>query len=74
MIVENTFATWNTWGLFTDLIKAMYKAELKTNTPQIIPKPKEKMMTSNDAITETMIIANRDKGNPKMIAVFLIFL
>tara|TARA_R100000789_G_C2888257_1_gene116649 strand:- start:169 stop:294 length:126 start_codon:yes stop_codon:yes gene_type:complete len=40
----------------------------------IIPKLKEKMMTRSEATMETIIIANRDKGNPKMIAVFLIFL
>jgi hypothetical protein len=52
----------------------MYKTELKRNTPLIIPKLKEKMTTRREAIMDTIISANRDKGNPKMIAFFLIFL
>ncbi|WP_262711330.1 hypothetical protein [Mariniflexile fucanivorans] len=40
----------------------------------ITPKLKEKMMTNNDARIETIIKANREMGNPKMTARFLMFL
>ncbi|MBO6590027.1 MAG: hypothetical protein JJ935_12050 [Muricauda sp.] len=47
---------------------------MKTNTPIIIPKLKEKMMMSNEAKTETIIKANREIGSPNMTALFLMFL
>ncbi|MEJ4089119.1 MULTISPECIES: hypothetical protein [Flavobacteriaceae] len=47
---------------------------MKTNTPIIIPKLKEKMMMSNEAKIETIIKANREMGSPKMTALFLMFL
>tara|TARA_R110002050_G_scaffold71771_4_gene154358 strand:+ start:3191 stop:3364 length:174 start_codon:yes stop_codon:yes gene_type:complete len=55
-------------------VRATYKAALKISMPMIIPKLKEKMMINNDAKTETIINANREIGNPKMTARFLIFL
>ena len=55
-------------------VKATYKAELKIRMPIINPKLKEKMMINNEARTETIIKANREMGNPKMTARFLMFL
>lgn len=52
----------------------MYKAVLKISMPIINPKLKEKMIINNDAKTETIIKANREIGNPKMTARFLMFL
>jgi hypothetical protein len=52
----------------------MYKAALKMATPIIIAKLNEKMMTINDASTDIIIKANREMGNPKMTARFLMFL
>ena len=55
-------------------VKATYKAELKMRIPIINPKLKEKMMINNDARIATIIKANREMGNPKMTACFLMFL
>jgi hypothetical protein len=55
-------------------VKVIYRAALKIRMPMIILKLKEKMMISNDAKTETIINANREMGNPKMTARFLMFL
>ncbi|WP_417359686.1 hypothetical protein [Galbibacter sp.] len=40
----------------------------------IIPKLKEKIMTNNEAMIETIIRANREMGSEKIIARFLMFL
>ena len=40
----------------------------------IIPKLNEKMMTNSETRIETIIRANREMGNPKITARFLIFL
>jgi hypothetical protein len=42
--------------------------------PTIIPKLKEKMITNSDVSIETIISANKETGNPKMIARFRMFL
>ena len=55
-------------------VKATYKAALKIRMLIIIAKLKEKMMINNDARIETIIKANREMGNPKMTARFLMFL
>ena len=55
-------------------VKATYRAALKIRMPIIIPKLKEKMMINNEARIETIIKANREMGNPKMTARFLMFL
>ncbi len=55
-------------------VKATYKAALKIRMLIIITKLKEKMMINNDARIETIIKANREIGNPKMTARFLMFL
>ena len=55
-------------------VNATYKDALKISMPIINPKLKEKMMINNDAKTETIIKANREMGNPKMTARFLMFL
>jgi len=60
--------------LWVILVKATYKAALKTSMPIIIVKLKEKMMTNSDARIETIIKANREIGSPKMTARFLMFL
>lgn len=44
------------------------------NTPIIITKPKEKIMTNKDAITAIIIMANSDMGSPNMTARFRMFL
>ncbi|WP_157136703.1 hypothetical protein [Galbibacter orientalis] len=74
MILGNAFAIWKSCGLPVIRVKAIYKAELKSNTPMIIPKLNEKMMTNSEARMETIIIAKRDMGSPKMTARFLMFL
>tara|TARA_R110002073_G_scaffold159477_8_gene314820 strand:- start:1604 stop:1771 length:168 start_codon:yes stop_codon:yes gene_type:complete len=55
-------------------VRATYKAALKMSIPIITPKLKEKMIMSSEAKMETIIKANREMGNPKMTALFLIFL
>jgi hypothetical protein len=55
-------------------VKATYKAALKISMLIIITKLKEKMMINNEARMETIIMANREMGNPKMTACFLMFL
>jgi hypothetical protein len=55
-------------------VKATYNAALKMSMPMIIPKLKEKMMINSEAKMETIINANREMGNPKMTARFLMFL
>jgi hypothetical protein len=55
-------------------VRATYKAALKTSTPIIIPKLKEKMIMSSEAKIETIISANKEIGSPKMTARFLMFL
>jgi hypothetical protein len=55
-------------------VRATYKAALKTRTPIIIPKLKEKMIMSSEAKIDTIIRANREIGSPKMTALFLMFL
>jgi hypothetical protein len=55
-------------------VKATYNAELKIRMPIINTKLKEKMIINNDADIETIIKANREMGNPKMTARFLMFL
>ena len=52
----------------------MYKVALKTITPIIIKKLNEKMMINNEARIATIINANKEIGNPKMTARFLMFL
>jgi len=52
----------------------MYKAALKTITPIIIKKLNEKMIINNEARIATIINANKEIGNPKMTAFFLMFL
>jgi hypothetical protein len=52
----------------------MYSTALITNTPIIIPKLNEKMMTKSEAIMATIISANSEIDSPKMTACFLIFL
>jgi hypothetical protein len=74
MICGNAFAIWKSCGLCAIRVKATYREALNTNTPIIIPKLKEKMMMSNEAKIETIIKANREMGNPKMTALFLMFL
>lgn len=55
-------------------VKATYKAASKMSMPIIIKKLKEKMMINSDARMATIIKANREMGNPKMTARFLMFL
>jgi len=74
IIFGKALAIWNSCGLWVILVKATYREALKTNTPIIIPKLKEKMMMSNEAKTETIIKANREIGSPNMTALFLMFL
>jgi len=40
----------------------------------IIPKLNEKIMINKEAIMEIIITAKREIGNPKMTALFLMFL
>lgn len=61
-------------GVFDIRIKARYNALLNSSMPMIIPKLKEKIITNNEAIVLTIIIANMEMGSPKMIARFLMFL
>lgn len=74
MIFGKLLASSKTCELFVIQSKATYKAALKTNTPMIIPKLKEKMMINSEAIMETIINANSVKDNPKITARFLMFL
>lgn len=74
MIFGKAFAIWKIWELFVICVKAIYKAELRTNTPMMIPKLNEKMMTNSEARMETIIRAKREIGSPKMTARFLMFL
>ena len=55
-------------------IKLMYSTALNTIAPMTVIKLNEKMMMSNDARMETIIIANKEIGKPKMTARFLMFL
>ncbi|WP_162533673.1 hypothetical protein [Dokdonia sp. Dokd-P16] len=54
--------------------RAIYNAAFKNIAPITVGKLNEKMITSKEARMETIIKANREMGNPKMIARFLIFL
>jgi hypothetical protein len=74
IICGKGFEKWNSCGLFVILISAIYRPTFKIITPIIIPKLKEKIMTNSDATTEIIIRANRERGNPKMTARFLMFL
>lgn len=74
MIFGKAFAIWKSCGLFVIRVKAIYRTELRTNTPMMIPKLNEKMMTNSEARMEIIIIANKDMGSPKMTARFLMFL
>ncbi|WP_040879650.1 MULTISPECIES: hypothetical protein [Flavobacteriaceae] len=74
MIFGKAFAIWKICGLLVIRVRAIYRTELISNTPMIIPKLNEKMMMSSEARMETIIIAKRDMGSPKMTARFLMFL
>ena len=74
MIFGKAFAIWNSCGLCAILVSATYREALKTNTPIIIPKLKEKMMINSEAKMETIIKANREMGSPNMTARFPMFL
>tara|TARA_Y100000815_G_scaffold266188_1_gene284098 strand:- start:1843 stop:2067 length:225 start_codon:yes stop_codon:yes gene_type:complete len=74
MIFGKALAIWNSCGLLAIWVRAIYRTTLRTNTPMIIPKLNEKMMTNSETRIETIIRANREMGNPKITARFLIFL
>jgi len=74
IIFGKAFAIWNSCGLLAIRVRAIYRTELRTNTPMMIPKLNEKMMTNSEARMETIIKANREMGSPKMTARFLMFL
>jgi hypothetical protein len=74
MICGKAFAIWKSCGLLVIRVKAIYRTELRTNTPMMIPKLNEKMMTNSETRMETIIRANRDMGSPKITALFLMFL
>tara|TARA_R110000744_G_scaffold56588_1_gene119357 strand:+ start:31081 stop:31329 length:249 start_codon:yes stop_codon:yes gene_type:complete len=74
MIFGKAFTIWKSCGLLVIRVKAIYNPELRSNTPMIIPKLNEKMMTNSEARIETIIMANREMGSPKMTARFLMFL
>ena len=74
IILGKALAVWKSCGLLAILVRAMYKAALKTITPIIIKKLNEKMMINNEARIATIINANKEIGNPKMTARFLMFL
>jgi hypothetical protein len=57
MIFGNALAIWNSCGLWVILVKATYREALNTNTPMIIPKLKEKIITKSEATTEIIIMA-----------------
>jgi hypothetical protein len=52
----------------------MYSVALNTNTQMITKKLKEKMINSNEPMTDTIIRANSEIGNPIITARFLMFL
>jgi len=74
MLFGKVFAIWNSCELLVIWVRAIYKTELRTKTPMITPKLNEKIMTNKEAIMEIIITAKREIGNPKMTALFLIFL
>ena len=74
MLFGKVFTIWNSCGLLVIRVRAIYKTELRTNTPMIIPKLNEKIMINKEAIMEIIITAKREIGNPKMTALFLMFL
>ena len=74
MLLGNVLFSWKTWGLLVILVRAMYKAALKTSTLMIIPKLNEKIIMSKEDMMDIIITAKRERGSPKMTALFLIFL
>jgi hypothetical protein len=74
MLFGKVRASWKTWGLFVIWVRAIYKAALKTNTPMIIPKLNEKIIMSKEAMMDIIITAKRERGSPKITALFLMFL
>jgi len=60
--------------IFAIRVRPIYRPALKTNTPITIAKLKEKIMTSSDAITATIIRAKSEMGSPQISALFRIFL
>ncbi|MEO2070894.1 MULTISPECIES: hypothetical protein [Flavobacteriaceae] len=55
-------------------IRATYRTALKTITLMITPKLNEKIIMSKEAMMDIIITAKRERGNPKMTALFLMFL
>ena len=74
IILGKGLENWNSCGLLVIRIRAIYKPTLNVIIPIIIPKLKENIITRSDAIIEIIIMANRERGSPKMTAFFLIFL
>jgi len=74
MLFGKVFAIWNSCGLLGIRVRAIYKTELRTNTPMITPKLNEKIMTNKETTMKIIITAKREMGNPKMTALFLMFL
>ncbi|HEY9185833.1 MAG TPA: hypothetical protein VIM94_10950 [Salegentibacter sp.] len=69
-----TFENWNSCGFLVNLVKQIYRMQLKINTVVTAPKLKENIITSSDPTTDIIISAKSDTGKPQIIALFLMFL
>ena len=74
MVFGNTFLKWSNAGCLVSWVNTAYRPPLKMNIDMITKKLKEKMMNSNDPMTDVIIKANNDIGNPIITARFLISL
>ena len=74
MIFGNTLLKLNTKALRAILVSMMYNAPFHTRAVKMTKRPNEKMMMSNDAKTESIIIAKSDMGRPHIIAPLRMFL
>ncbi|QYA26718.1 hypothetical protein G3I01_14860 [Gramella sp. MT6] len=60
--------------MLVNLSREIYSVVLKQRTPITMMKLNEKIMTSKQAMMETIINANEDNGRPKIIAFLRMFL
>lgn len=73
MILGNTLQSVIGCGLFVILIKATYRAILNNDTPMIMARLKEKIMTIKEPTTHIICRAKKEMDRPNIMACFLMF-
>lgn len=73
MVWGKTFWRLNDWGFLAHCVNAPNSRALNNKSATMTPRLKENMVINREPMTDTIISANREIGNPMIMARLRIF-